>query len=73
QQAFFGATSDTPITSATFTLVGTIPTDNTQGLLDNFTFGTANTGGQGQVPETDTLLLSGTGLAGLALRKKRAA
>lgn len=73
QQAFFGATSDAPITSATFTLVGTIPTDNTQGLLDNFTFGAANTGGQGQVPETDTLLLIGTGLAGLALMKKRAA
>ena len=75
QQAFFGATSDTPITSATFTLVGTIPTDNTQGLLDNFSFGAANTSGDqtGQVPETDTLIMIGTGLGGLALMKKRAA
>ncbi|MGH9613254.1 MAG: PEP-CTERM sorting domain-containing protein [Bryobacteraceae bacterium] len=74
-QAFFGATSDAPITSATFTLVGTIPSNTTQGLLDNFMFGAVNTGGgqQGQVPETDTLLLIGTGLAGLAWMKKRAA
>ena len=73
-EAFFGATSDAPITSATFTLVGTIPSNTTQGLLDNFSFGAANTGGQqSQVPETDTLLLIGTGLAGLAWMKKRAA
>ena len=73
QQAFFGATSDAPITSATFTLVETIPANNTQGLLDNFSFGAAGTGSQGQVPETDTLVMIGTGLAGLAWIKKRAA
>jgi hypothetical protein len=41
-RAFWGITSDTPISDAVFTLQGTTAQGNSIAFLDNFTYGTAN-------------------------------
>jgi len=65
---FWGVTSDTPISSVTFTLPSPLP-GGSEAFLDNFTYGTANTQGPPppDVPEAATFLLIGSGLLGLAI------
>jgi hypothetical protein len=72
-RGFFGVTSDVAITSVRFT---TMPLPNQPGgipLLDNFTFGQAQAAAP--VPEPATIVLLGTGLAGVvgAARRRRKA
>ena len=67
--AFFGITSDTPITSVDFTLAGTIWNGGSQALMDNFRWGTASA--QTDTPEAATFLMIGSGLIGLVYLKKR--
>ena len=67
---FWGITSDTPISSVDFTLLGTSPTGGTWAFLDNFTYGTASPD-QTETPEGATMLLIGSGLLGLAILGKK--
>ena len=67
---FWGVTSDTPISSVDFALVGTSPTGGTWAFLDNFTYGTAGPD-QTETPEAATMLLIGSGLLGLAILGKK--
>jgi hypothetical protein len=66
--AFFGITSDTPISSIQLTLAGTTFNSGSQALLDNFSFGASDIT---SAPEAGTYLLIGTGLIGLVLLRKR--
>jgi len=71
--AFWGITSDTPITSVDLTLQGTTYNGGSHALLDNFRFGTATGGSDPEsAPEAGTYLLIGSGLIGLVLFRKRA-
>jgi hypothetical protein len=68
-RGFFGITTDVAIASIRFT---TIPSQTQPGgipLLDNFSFG--QRAGAAAVPEPATILLLGTGLAGIATRARR--
>lgn len=67
--AFFGITSDTPITSVDFTLAGTVYNGGSQALMDNFRWGTASP--QNDTPEAATFLMIGSGLLGLVYLNKR--
>lgn len=67
-QAFWGITSDTPITSLQFTVPGSTPSSGTQALLDNFSFGASDLTA---APEAGTYLLIGSGLIGFVLLRKR--
>jgi len=73
-RAFFGVTSDTPISQIRFILASGVA-DITYSALDNFSYGVADAGGEGglgEVPETSTLMLVGTGLLLLSrLRRKQ--
>jgi hypothetical protein len=70
--AFWGVTSDTPITSADFTLQGTTFNGGSHEFLDNFRYGTAQAQGPPpDVPEAATLVMIGSGLIGLAYMRKR--
>lgn len=66
--AFWGITSDTPITSIQLTLQGTTYNGSSNELMDNFVFGTSDLTA---APEAGTYLLIGTGLIGLVAIRKR--
>jgi hypothetical protein len=65
--AFWGITSDTPITSIALTAAGSTYNGSTSVLMENFQYGTADLS---QAPEAATFLLIGSGLIGLAIVKK---
>ncbi len=67
--AFWGITSDTAISSIQFTVPST-PTQGTEALLDNFSFGASD---MSAAPEAATYLLIGSGLIGLIVLRKRLA
>jgi hypothetical protein len=66
--AFWGITSDTPITSIQVTLQGTTFNGSSNELLDNFSFGVSDLTA---APEAGTYLLIGSGLIGFVLLRKR--
>jgi hypothetical protein len=66
--AFWGITSDTPITSIELTLAGTTYNSSSNELLDNFSFGASDLTA---APEAGTYLLIGSGLIGFVLLRKR--
>lgn len=66
--AFFGVTSDAPITGIDLTVLGTVFNGSTTGLIDNFAFGTASA----DTPEVASKILIGSGLVLLAGLKRRA-
>jgi hypothetical protein len=66
--AFWGITSDTPITSIQLTLAGTTFNGGSNELLDNFSFGASDLTA---APEAGTYLLIGSGLIGFVLLRKR--
>ncbi|HTS50969.1 MAG TPA: hypothetical protein VMH05_23645 [Bryobacteraceae bacterium] len=66
-QAFWGVTSDTPVSSLTLSLQGTAYNGSTSALLDNFQFGTSDLS---QAPEAATFVLIGSGLIAIAGLKK---
>jgi hypothetical protein len=65
---FFGVTSDTPFSTVSLS----IPSGTTYAFFDNFSFGTAQAGQTGQVPEAGTFFLIGTGLVGFAVFRNKA-
>lgn len=65
-RAFFGITSDAPITGIDINLNSATNAFRPLGVIDNFEFGTA-----AAVPEPGTLALFGSALIGLALRRRR--
>jgi len=70
ERGFFGITTDVAIASIRFTTLPAAPGASPGiPLLDNFSFGQA--ANPAAVPEPATLLLLGTGLAGLATRARR--
>ncbi len=69
--AFWGVTSDTPISSVDFTLQGTTPTGGSVAFLDNFRYGSQSSAPPDPTPEAATMLLIGSGLLGLAYLRKR--
>ncbi|MGA2878212.1 MAG: PEP-CTERM sorting domain-containing protein [Bryobacteraceae bacterium] len=66
--AFWGITSDTPITSLQLTLAGTTWNGGSNELIDNFSFGASDLTA---APEAGTYLLIGSGLIGFVLLRKR--
>jgi hypothetical protein len=66
--AFWGVTSDTPISTITLTLQGTTYMGSSTAFLDNFQFGSA---ALEQAPEAATFLLIGSGLIGIIALKRR--
>jgi PEP-CTERM motif len=72
--AFWGITSDTPLSSLQLALQGTTYNSSSHELIDNFSFGTAVDGGSedpSPTPEAGTYLLIGSGLIGLVAIRKR--
>lgn len=69
--AFWGITSDTPISSLQLTLQGTTYNGSSNELMDDFVFGTAGADDLQTAPEAGTYLLIGTGLIGLVALRKR--
>jgi hypothetical protein len=66
--AFWGITSDTPISSLQLTLAGTTYNGGSNELLDNFSFGASDLT---TAPEAGTYLLIGSGLIGFVVLRKR--
>jgi len=73
-QAFWGFTSDTPISSIDLTLQGTVYNGSSFAFLDNFQYGiaagTSGGGGMSDAPEATTFVLIGSGLFGIAALRK---
>lgn len=70
ERGFFGITTDVAIASIRFTTMSAGPFQSPGiPLLDNFSFGRSQN--PAAVPEPATLLLLGTGLAGIATRARR--
>lgn len=70
ERGFFGITTDVAIASIRFTTLPAAPGQSPGiPLLDNFSFGQANA--PAAVPEPMTMILFGTGLAGIAARARR--
>ena len=68
---FWGVTSDTPISTITLSLNGTVPADASV-YLDNFQFGSASVAvGMDPAPEAAPFFLIGSGLIGLVAFKKK--
>jgi hypothetical protein len=72
---FFGITAANPITYADFQILNPGTFSGGYGVLTNFQFGAADTGGQGQtqtpqVPEACTLILIGSGLIAMRVFRK---
>lgn len=71
-RAFFGFTSDTPVSTLNVTVLGTNNTDITYGFIDNFRYGDAQTQQvPAETPEAGSALLIGSGLIGLMLWQRR--
>lgn len=68
ERGFFGVTTDVAIASIRFMTVPGPSQSNGIPLIDNFSFGQAQAAA---VPEPATVLLLGTGLAGIATRARR--
>ena len=68
--AFLGIASDTAITYADFTVLGTAYNGGSFGLIKTFQFGASDTAAQ-QTPEACTLILIGTGLLAFNWMRKR--
>jgi len=66
--AFWGITSDTPISSLQLTLSGSAYNGGSDAFLDNFSFGASDLTA---APEAGTYLLIGSGLIGLVILRKR--
>jgi hypothetical protein len=68
--AFWGVTSNTPISTITLSLQGTVYNGSTFAFLGDFQYGTASLD-MGQAPEAATFLLIGSGLIGLIALRRR--
>jgi hypothetical protein len=66
--AFWGLTSDTPISSLQLALQGTTFNGSSQEFIDNFSLGASDLTA---APEAGTYLMIGTGLIGLVALRKR--
>jgi hypothetical protein len=66
--AFWGVTSSAPISSLTLSLEGTVYSNPSEELADNFSFGASDISA---APEAGTYLLIGTGLIGFVMLRKR--
>jgi hypothetical protein len=70
--AFWGVTSDTPISTIDLKLQSAVFNGTSHALLDNFKFGTAQAiDPPSETPEAATFLLIGSGLIGFVALKKR--
>ncbi len=75
-RTFFGVTSDSAIGTIDFSIVNPQANSGAYVLLDNFSFGTVKPAAPPppltEVPEVATMFLIGTGLAAMAILRKRA-
>jgi hypothetical protein len=67
-EAFWGITSDTPVSSLQLSVPTATVSSSTEALVDNFSFGASDLTA---APEAGTYLLIGSGLIGFVLLRKR--